>query len=88
MIDEKLTIKRLKFSDLVQEAANDRQAESMAEQFDVDFTLMTNEIKPFLSELILALGGEVDAESYTQEQLVKAEQLESDSRPSMVDELE
>ncbi len=88
VIDEKLTIKRLKFSDLVQEAANDRQAESMAEQFDVDFTLMTNEIKPFLSELILALGGEVDAESYTQEQLVKAEQLESDSRPSMVDELE
>ena len=88
VVDDKLTIKRLKFSDLIQETAADKQAESMAEQFDVDFTLMTNEIKPFISQLVIALGGEVDAESYIQEQLVKAEQLESQSQTSSVKEVE
>lgn len=88
VIDEKLTIKRLKFSDLIQEAASDRQAESMAEQFDVDFTLMTSEIKPFLAELIVALGGEVDAERYTEEQLVKAKNSEAADAASLVAEIE
>ncbi|MCK5881604.1 MAG: recombination-associated protein RdgC [Sinobacterium sp.] len=88
VVDEKLTIKRLKFSDLIQEAASDKQAESMAEQFDVDFTLMTSEIKPFLAELVVALGGEVDAKTYVEEQLVKASNLEAEESSSLVPEVE
>lgn len=59
VLDESLLIKRLKFLDIVQEEAGDRDAESFAEQFDVDFAIMTLEIARMLTGLTDALGGEL-----------------------------
>lgn len=58
VIDEKLAIKKLKFTDLVQEQAAEN-SEDAAMQFDSEFTIMTSEITEFLGELMQALGGEL-----------------------------
>jgi recombination associated protein RdgC len=58
VLDEKLVIKRLHFSDLVQEQANELDAEDAATRFDVDFSLMTLELSGFFKALLDALGGE------------------------------
>ena len=58
ILDEKLTIHRLTFLDLLKEEA-DQHAEHADEQFDADFALMTGELSRFLPQLVAALGGEV-----------------------------
>jgi len=58
VIDEKLVIKRLRFSDLVQQKASEVEAEDVAQQFDVDFSIMALELSEFLKALMAALGGE------------------------------
>lgn len=57
VLDEKLTIKRLRFSDVVQEKASEAEAEDVATQFDVDFSIMSLELSEFFKALIGALGG-------------------------------
>ncbi len=57
VIDEKLCIKRLRFSDLVQEKASEVEADDAAQQFDVDFAIMTLELSGFLKALTGAFGG-------------------------------
>lgn len=57
VLTERLEVKRLKFLDVVKESATDAANEE--EQFDSDFTLMTGELKAFLPDLLLALGGEL-----------------------------
>jgi recombination associated protein RdgC len=58
VVDEKLAIKRLKFADAIQEKADGVDAESRAEQFDVDFSVMTVELSAFIKKLLEAFGGE------------------------------
>jgi recombination associated protein RdgC len=58
VLDEKLTIKRLAFLDLLKEEA-EQNAETADDQFDADFALMTGELGRFLPALVAALGGEV-----------------------------
>ncbi len=58
VLDEKLVIKRLRFSNLVQEQANELDAEDAATRFDVDFSIMTLELSGFFKALLDALGGE------------------------------
>ena len=58
VLDEKLVIKRLRFSDLVQDKADEVEAEDAAAQFDVDFSIMTLELSEFFKALIEAFGGE------------------------------
>jgi recombination associated protein RdgC len=58
LLDEKLTIKRLRFSDLVQEQAGEIETDDVAALFDVDFSIMTLELSGFIKALIDALGGE------------------------------
>jgi len=58
VLDEKLAIKRLRFSDVVQDKANEIEAEDAAMQFDVDFSIMTLELAAFFKALIGAFGGE------------------------------
>jgi len=60
VLDEKLTVKRLRFSDIVQEQANDTEAEDVATRFDVDFSIMALELSRFIEALVDAFGG-VDA---------------------------
>ncbi len=52
VLDADLSVKRLKFMDLVQSDAADREAESPAERFDADFAIMSAELGRFLPRLL------------------------------------
>lgn len=57
-LDTSVTIKRLKFSLSVLLAEGEqREPETLAEQFDADFALMTGEVRDLLDDLVAALGG-------------------------------
>jgi len=58
ILDENLAVKRLKFLDLIQDQVTDIEAESEAERFDADFSIMTMELANFLPWLIEIFGGE------------------------------
>jgi recombination associated protein RdgC len=58
VLDEKLILRRLRFADLVQEQADAVEAEDVATQFDVDFSIMSLELSAFIEALMSALGGE------------------------------
>ena len=51
-------VKRLRFTDVVQEKADEVEAQDFAEQFDVDFSIMTLDLSAFISALVEAFGGE------------------------------
>ena len=51
MLDADLSVKRLRFTDLVQADADDREAETAAERFDADFAIMAGELARFLPRL-------------------------------------
>lgn len=57
IIDEQFSFKRLKYSDDIMEKADNYQADSMAQQFDIDFSIMTLELSTFLKAVIAAFGG-------------------------------
>ena len=58
IVDENLSIKRLKFLDLIQDQVADTETDSAEEQFDVDFTIMSQELSTFLPRLLEIFGGE------------------------------
>jgi recombination associated protein RdgC len=58
IIDENLAVKRLKFLDLIQDQVADIDTGSEAEQFDVDFSIMSLELANFLPRLLELFGGE------------------------------
>ena len=58
IIDDKLAIKRLSFSDLIQEKADQVDAQDAAEQFDIDFSIMTLELSALIKDLISAFVDE------------------------------
>jgi len=57
-VNEKLQIKQIKFTDIIQERAADENAESAIEQFEVEFSIMSLEFRKFFEALLLAFGGE------------------------------
>ena len=57
LVDEKLGIKRLKFSELIQEQADSQNTEDAAAQFDANFAIMTAELADFVGDLTRAFGG-------------------------------
>jgi len=58
IIDDKLAVKRLRFTDVVQEKADEADAQDAIEQFDIDFSIMTLELSAFIKALMEAFGGE------------------------------
>jgi recombination associated protein RdgC len=58
VLDDGLTVRRLRFLDVVQEAAREVDAETGAERFDADFAVMSLELALFLPRLVDAFGGE------------------------------
>ncbi len=58
IVDENLTIKRLRFGEEILEQSNDIDADDIAAAFDNDFGIMTLELARFIPRLIEALGGE------------------------------
>ena len=57
IIDQDLGIKRLKFSEEILDKVNERSPESAVEEFDLDFNIMTMELRGFLEALQQAFGG-------------------------------
>lgn len=58
VVDDQLSIKRIAFGDLIRERADDINADTMAEQFDADFSIMAGEFAKFIPAVIAAFGGE------------------------------
>jgi recombination associated protein RdgC len=63
IVDDQLTVKRLRFSDLIMEKADEIHTDSAAEQFDVDFAMMNAELARFVPALLEAFGGEDSGET-------------------------
>ena len=59
ILDETLAVKRLRLSDLIEEQIEDTHAETEAERFDADFSIMTLELANFLPRLLELFGGEI-----------------------------
>ncbi|WP_435102273.1 recombination-associated protein RdgC [Arhodomonas sp. AD133] len=59
VLDADLSLKRLKFLDVVQEGNEDFVPESAAERFDADFAIMTLELQRLIPQLVDVFGGEV-----------------------------
>lgn len=58
VMDEHLAIKRVRFLDLIQDQVAEVDAESEAERFDIDFSIMSLELANFLPCLLELFGGE------------------------------
>ena len=59
LIESDMSLKRLRFLDLIQEEAADYQTENAVEVFDAQFSLMTLEFRRFLPHLLDLFGGAV-----------------------------
>lgn len=58
VIDEHLSIKRLRFLDLIQEEAANIETDSDTDRFDADFAIMSLELARFLPKFFELFGGE------------------------------
>ena len=58
VLTEDLTIRRLRFLDLVREQLTDLKAETAEQLFGAEFALMTGELALFLPRLLEVCGGE------------------------------
>lgn len=61
ILDENLSVKRLKFLDLVQDQVSEINADDEAARFDVDFSIMSLELANFIPRLLTIFGGELKA---------------------------
>ncbi|MET0087385.1 MAG: recombination-associated protein RdgC [Sedimenticola sp.] len=57
VLTEDLSVKRLKFMDVIQEEAAEAETEDEAARFDVDFSLMSLELGRFIPRLVEIFGG-------------------------------
>ena len=57
VLGDDLVIRKLKFTDSIQEQLDQVNAETAAEQFDADFALMTLTLQQMIEELVEFLGG-------------------------------
>jgi hypothetical protein len=53
-----MSIKRLRFEDIIKEAESEAEADDAVSRFDLDFSLMALELATFLPNLLEVLGGE------------------------------
>ena len=58
VIQDDLSIKRLRFEDIVTDAEAGTEADDPVSRFDLDFSLLVLELAEFLPELVRVLGGE------------------------------
>jgi len=63
VLHEDLSIRRLRFEDIVREAETETEADDPVSRFDLDFTIMVLELAAFIPSLIAALGGEAVPEN-------------------------
>lgn len=58
VLHDDLSIRRLRFTDVVRESAQDTDNDDPVAAFDLDFSLMSLELAEFIPALLTALGGE------------------------------
>lgn len=58
VLGDDLSVKRLKFLDVIQEQAMEVEASNEAERFDIDFSILTLELSGFIPRLLALFGGE------------------------------
>ncbi len=58
VLHEDMSIKRLRFEDIIKEAESEAEADDPVSRFDLDYSLMVLELAEFLPNLLEALGGE------------------------------
>ena len=68
VLHEDMSIKRLRFEDIIKEAESETEADDAVSRFDLDFSLMVLELAAFLPGLLEALGGEDAPEDAPQKQ--------------------
>ena len=61
VLGDDLIIRKLKFTEVIEEKLDEINAETAAEQFDADFSVMTLSVRQLITNLIEALGGESSA---------------------------
>lgn len=61
VLGDDLIIRKLKFTEVIEEKLDEINAETAAEQFDADFSVMTLSIRELVTDLIKALGGESES---------------------------
>ncbi|USD20263.1 recombination-associated protein RdgC [Microbulbifer variabilis] len=87
LVDDQLSVKRVKFSDELLEKADNTDAESAALRFDADFAVMALEISALIKDLLNAFGG-VNTESASVEEMVaKASRSEAEELAREVEEV-
>ncbi|MES9913573.1 MAG: recombination-associated protein RdgC, partial [Candidatus Sedimenticola sp. 4PFRAG1] len=57
VLTEDMSVKRLKFMDVIQEEAAEAETDDEAARFDVDFSLMSLELGRFIPRLVEIFGG-------------------------------
>jgi len=62
VLHDDLSIRRLRFEDVISEAEGDTDDDDPASRFDLDFSVMTLELADFLPQLFKAFGGEETGE--------------------------
>jgi len=63
VLTDEMALKKVKFSDELQDSNEDIDKDDQAARFDADFALMTGELKLLIPQLIEVLGGETDREA-------------------------
>ena len=61
VLGDDLIIRKLKFTEVIEEKLDEINAETAAEQFDADFSVMALSIRELVTDLINALGGESES---------------------------
>ena len=57
LLGDDVSVKRLKFLDLLQEQVEEQDYESAVEKFDIDFAIMGLELRAFIQQLVDVYGG-------------------------------
>lgn len=74
MLNDKMAVKRIKFSDYFQEQLEGIETDSAMATFDADFSIMSAEFKSFVSDLIKAFGGYGEiSDNIVEEKILAAE---------------
>lgn len=63
VLNDNVTIGRIRFSDTLKEQNDDINREYFAQRFDADFVLYTGELMTLMNTMITDLGGEAECES-------------------------
>ncbi len=81
VLGDDLVIRKLKFTEIVQEQLDQTESETAAEQFDADFSVMSLMLQKLLRNLVEALGGEntdINTDEYIEKKVLTiSKQLES-----------